>query len=265
MKRSKAGQLKPDEWQRDYFLGRDASGRQAAPVHMTKVKPPKVSYAGTAAPPSAGNGSCVATRPTRDAITNPNKRQRVPRGPVVTPENAASSEADSAPVFRPINDEWRRWISENLMLGASEASILKTMVKGGLSPSQSASEIGLAATSPYLKGAERVCNRLKKREWLLATYRKLNRLRPRSVEIERRHKLAHDEFLEDYYCTNRPVIITGMMDDWPALGKWSLAYFAQKFGDREVEVQIGRETSGNFEVERERFRRKMVFSSTSRK
>ena len=261
MERSKAGELKPDEWQRDYFLGRDASGRQAAPVHMTKVKPPKVSYAGTAAPPSAGNGSCVRDQAhSRCDYQSQQAPASAARGPVVTPENAASSEADSAPVFRPINDEWRRWISENLMLGASEASILKTMVKGGLSPSQSASEIGLAATSPYLKGAERVCNRLKKREWLLATYRKLNRLRPRSVEIERRHKLAHDEFLEDYYCTNRPVIITGMMDDWPALGKWSLAYFAQKFGDREVEVQIGRETSGNFEVERERFRRKMVFS-----
>ena len=51
-----------------------------------------------------------------------------------------------------------------------------------------------------------------------------------------------------------------MIDNWPALGKWSLAYFVQKFGDREVEVQIGRDSSGNFEVERDRFRRRMAFS-----
>ena len=51
-----------------------------------------------------------------------------------------------------------------------------------------------------------------------------------------------------------------MMDDWPALRKWSLDYFAEKFGDREVEVQIGRDASGNYEVEREKFRRKMTFS-----
>ena len=261
MERSKAGELKPDDWQRDYFLGRDASGRQAAPVHMTKVKPPKVSYTGTAAPPSAGNGTCVRDQAhSRRDYKAREAPENAAQDPEVTPDNAASSEADSTPVLRPINDEWRRWIAENLMLGASANSILSTMVNGGLSPSQSASEIDLASQSPYLKGAERVCNRLKKREWLLATYRKLNRLRPRSAEIERRHKLAHDEFLDGYYCANRPVIITGMMDDWPALGKWSLAYFAQTFGDREVEVQIGRETSGNFEVERERFRRKMVFS-----
>ena len=83
------------------------------------------------------------------------------------------------------DDEWRRWIAENLMLGASRESILKSMVDGGLAPSESATEIDLAFKSPYLKGAERLCNRLKKREWLLAAYRKLNRLRPSSGEIER--------------------------------------------------------------------------------
>ena len=30
----------------------------------------------------------------------------------------------------------------------------------------------------------------------------------------------------EYYSANRPVIITGMMDDWPALRKWNLDYFA---------------------------------------
>jgi hypothetical protein len=107
---------------------------------------------------------------------------------------------------------------------------------------------------------ERVCHRLKKREWLLAAYRKLNRLHPRSGEICRRHKLSRDDFLEDFYCANRPVLVTGMMDDWPALRKWSLDYFEQRFGGREVDVQYGRDASGSYEQDRERFRRKMVFS-----
>ena len=112
------------------------------------------------------------------------------------------------------------------MLGASRDSILKTMVAGGLSAlAVGTAEIDLAFHSPYLRGVERVCNRLEKREWLLAAYRKLNRLHPKSDEISRRHKLSREEFLEGYYCANRPVIITGMMDDWPALRKWSLDYF----------------------------------------
>ncbi len=220
---SKAGDLKPDDWQRDYFLGRDASGRPASPVHMTKVKPPKVRY------------PAIEPSPGVDA----------PR---------------AAPAYREVSDAWRRWIAENLMLGASRETILRQMSTDGFSPRDSASEIDLASRSPYFHGAERVCNRLKKREWLLAAYRKLGRLHPRSGEIERRHRLPRGEFLEHYYCLNRPVIITGMLDDWPALRRWSLDDFAERFGDREVDVQIGRSASPTYEAEREKHRRKMIFA-----
>ena len=114
--------------------------------------------------------------------------------------------------------------------------------------------------SPYVKGSTLLLNRLKKRDWLLATYRKLNRLDPHSLAIERRHRLPRAEFLEEYYSTNRPVIITGMMDDWPAMRKWNLDYFAQQFGDREVEVQFGRTAGDNYEVEREKYITKLKFA-----
>jgi hypothetical protein len=40
-----AGQVRPDGWQKDYFHGRDASGREVAPDHRTKVTPPVVQFA----------------------------------------------------------------------------------------------------------------------------------------------------------------------------------------------------------------------------
>ena len=82
---------------------------------------------------------------------------------------------------------------------------------------------------------------------------------PESAEIERRHKLSRDEFLREYYSTNRPVIITGMMDDWPAMRKWNLDYFGRRFGDREVEVQMGRTAGANYETETEKYIRKIRF------
>jgi hypothetical protein len=39
-----SGQVNPNEWQRDYFQGRDALGREVAVDHMIKVKPPKVRF-----------------------------------------------------------------------------------------------------------------------------------------------------------------------------------------------------------------------------
>lgn len=46
--KKRRGEVKADAWQKDYFTGRDAAGRDAAPEHMTKVRPPKVTYTGTA-------------------------------------------------------------------------------------------------------------------------------------------------------------------------------------------------------------------------
>jgi hypothetical protein len=36
------GEVKPGDWQRDYFQGRDAFGNEVAPEHMTKITPPKI-------------------------------------------------------------------------------------------------------------------------------------------------------------------------------------------------------------------------------
>ena len=134
------------------------------------------------------------------------------------------------------------------------------MTANGISRDDALHEVGLALESPYLRGAELLRNRLRKRDWLLATYRKINRLHPLAGEVDRRHKLRRDEFLANYYSTNRPVIITGMMDDWPAMKKWNLDYFQERFGDREIEVQMGREAGANYEIEREKYLSRIKFS-----
>ena len=181
--------------------------------------------------------------PTDHAGRSPRRR------PVATP----------AATTRHVDDEWRRWIAENLLTGQSPDSILGAMKSSGFGQDESVEEINLALESPYLKGSQLLKDRLKKRDWQLAVYRKCNRLHPDSSEIGRRHRLSRDEFLREYYSTNRPVIITGMIDDWPAMRKWNLDYFAEKFGDREVEVQMGRTSGTNYETEQEKFMRRIRF------
>ena len=43
-------------------------------------------------------------------------------------------------------------------------------------------------------------------------------------------------FASDFVRTSRPVILKGAIADWPAMHKWSLAYFKQEFGDRELPI-----------------------------
>ena len=288
-------EVRLDQWQKDYFQGRDASGRGAPPDHKTKVKPPDIIGLRSSTTATTGDGvaSCpmdhgrLVEQPSRGQPGPENGRnghgaepsrtgqgnsmehrsQASPTG-VETRGAAPDLEAEVATVRRDnpaaarpkLDDEWRRWIAENLLLESTTESLIDAMVAAGVEKEDAAREIGLALNSPYVKGAEHLRNRLKKREWLLATYRKINRLNPESDVIPRRHRLSRGQFLDEYYSTNRPVIITGMMDDWPAMKKWNLDFFAQNFGGREIEVQFGRSAGENYEIEREKYIKKVKFS-----
>ncbi len=145
-----------------------------------------------------------------------------------------------------IDQQWRAWIAENLMLGGHPAQLAQVLQSKGFSFAHASEEIELALRSPYLQGARRLKNRIAKRDWVLEIYRKLGHLQ--APHIERKHRLSREEFLQGYYSQNKPVIITGMMEDWPALQKWNLAYFRQQCGAAEVEVQYGRSQDQDYEL-----------------
>ena len=43
-------------------------------------------------------------------------------------------------------------------------------------------------------------------------------------------------FHRDYVARNKPVIITGAIDAWPAMHKWSAQYMADKMGPAQVRL-----------------------------
>jgi len=188
------------------------------------------------------------------------RTQHASQSPKIEVAEAPPDDAPVNAVGPKIDDNWRRWIAENLMIESSHQDILNVLASHGIAAEEARHEIELAVRSPYFKASERLRNRLRKRDWVLSCYRKMNRLHPRAGEIERRHKLPRAEFLNEYYSTNRPVIITGMMDDWPAMKQWTLSYFATKFGEREIEVQTGRASDANYEIERGKHLSKMKMS-----
>ena len=62
-----SGEVKPTDWQKDYFQGRDAVGRESGTYHMTKIKPPPVrgATAMTSDPPPRVDQERVATEVER--------------------------------------------------------------------------------------------------------------------------------------------------------------------------------------------------------
>lgn len=58
----------------------------------------------------------------------------------------------------------------------------------------------------------------------------------KSPQIERRSKLSPDEFAQEFRKKAKPVVIEGLMDDWPALKKWDFDYLAAKCGSAAVVI-----------------------------
>ncbi len=156
-----------------------------------------------------------------------------------------------------LDDNWRRWIAENLMLGTPGPAVAAVLVKNGIGASQAHAEVDAAMRSPYLLGARRLANRVAKRDWVLSIQSQLNRLG--DDDIPRREKLSGADFLQDHYRTNRPVVITGMLEHFPARSKWTLDYFAEKFSERMVEVQFGRDADPQYELNSIAHKRQVPF------
>lgn len=164
-----------------------------------------------------------------------------------------------------INDDWRRWIGENLALDASPQDVFNVLVGQGVAAHEATREVQAALANPYLLGArqagQRLKNRLKKHDWVLDIYRTLNRQTVGSELVERRHRLSREEFYSQYYLLNKPVIISGMLDDWPALAKWNFDFLRTHFGEREVEIQMGRAQDVNYEINSNQHKRKMPLAN----
>ena len=82
--------------------------------------------------------------------------------------------------------------------------------------------------------------------WIMRSRQRLEALSTRA-RIERRIGISGQDFLDDYYAANRPVVLSGEMEGWPALETWTPEYLAAAVGEREVDVQAGRASDADFE------------------
>jgi hypothetical protein len=63
------------------------------------------------------------------------------------------------------------------------------------------------------------------------------------VDIPRIDPPSASAFHSDFVEASRPVVLRGAIADWPAMKKWSLSYFRDAFGDRELPVVREKEGS----------------------
>src|SRR5215510_12130183 len=57
-----------------------------------------------------------------------------------------------------------------------------------------------------------------------------------SCQIDKRENLTQQEFLHEYVFKGRPVVLKDATRSWKALGKWTPAFFRERYGNRMVPV-----------------------------
>ncbi|WP_343073309.1 cupin-like domain-containing protein [Pyxidicoccus fallax] len=140
----------------------------------------------------------------------------------------------------------------------SSRRLVDVLRESGLTADASAAEVESVAAHPAVRHASAHVSHRQTLEALLRARAVLYRNEQGGSEaprVERRRHLPPEEFFERYYLRNRPVIVEGLLEDWPALSRWTPEWLAERFGDEPVEVMAGRESDGDPDFNAERLRR----------
>jgi hypothetical protein len=161
---------------------------------------------------------------------------------------AAPRPLEAATAYRPLDATWWQWIAENRLRECVPESMLATMTQAGLDPIECERAIRDIESDPVFLAARKFQQLQAKLESVMANQQKLLELSPRYAEVEKRANVPLDEFFEKYVVGSRPLVLTDVARDWPALGRWSPQDLRERFGHLQVEIQAERSADPHYEV-----------------
>jgi hypothetical protein len=147
-----------------------------------------------------------------------------------------------------LSPAWTTWIARNLLRGVEASELLVVLTKRGVKWTEAKAAVEAVEMHPIYAGALTLSKRLTTTEIVLNIKAEMLRQSMSSFGIERRCKLNAEEFFRDYYSANKPVVITDLVQQWPAYSKWNLDYLKREYGDFEVEIQAHRKSDPVYEV-----------------
>lgn len=157
----------------------------------------------------------------------------------------------------PLDDDWRQWVAENRLRDCTPDSMLQTMTAAGLDAARSREAIEQVERDPAFLAARKHQQLYRKLASVVENQQKLWELAPGYAQVERRAALSGDEFMQRFVIGSRPLVLTDVAADWPALRRWSPQDLKARFGHLDVEVQAERSANPNYERDKLEHRRQV--------
>jgi len=164
-------------------------------------------------------------------------------------------------VIKPLDDGWRQWLAENATLGNSKESMLAKIVEAGIDPAQATGYLATLDRDPAFRAAGQMRERYERVSRVMLNLQALRESDPGYTHVEKRSRVSRDEFIERYVRGCRPLVITDLARDWPAMQRWSFAEFKRRYGAMTVQVQAGRDSDADYEINKVNLRRETNFAA----
>lgn len=158
---------------------------------------------------------------------------------------------------KPVDAGWRQWIAENRLRNCSPESMLATMAAAGVDAVQAAKAIREMEQDPGYLAALKMRELRDKLASSMANLQRLWEQDPLYDHVEKRSRVSRDEFITRYVRGCRPVVLTDVAHDWPAMRRWSPQDLKQRFGHLQVEIQAERSANQRYEVDKLKHRRQV--------
>lgn len=153
---------------------------------------------------------------------------------------------------------WSEWIICNLVTGANSAALLQKMRQSGFSHGYATARLREYEQNHTVQAARNAVATQRKAADILDALSKLEHKSPLNKQVDAVRDLPAADFYREYFFKNRPVLLHGMTAGWKAVGLWTPEYFADRFGDCQVEVTTGRNADPDHEYNVAQHKRSML-------
>ena len=153
----------------------------------------------------------------------------------------------------------RMLLAEGLAAGDDDALLHARLVEAGVSAAAAKYEVDRLAKDPMAAMLRQQAARMAKQDWLFANQQRLAFEAEGGFALDMLEKPDTELFYRHYYEANRPAKLTGIIDHWPALTRWSLDHFDTVAGNNVVEAQGERGRDPEYELDKDDHRRLVRF------
>jgi hypothetical protein len=147
-----------------------------------------------------------------------------------------------------IERHWVDWYLENIALGVEPKVLVVAMLAAKISEDEVLLLVNNAHRLAGYRTALKLGDQLRKLESVNINHQKLVEQDPERKTIGRVSGLTKESFFQDYWVQNRPVIITDLLDNCTDYKKWTVEYLLENYADEVVEIQEGRTSDPEYEI-----------------